>query len=589
MKEFYKKRKNVHRRINCKAFTLIELLAVIIILAIIALITTPIIIISLKGAKMSAANSSALLYIGGINKSLESRSMERQSVKYDLYTLDDINANNILSDDIKVTGKKPTDAIIFISENRVRNANICIDGYNVIYNGISSEVVGECDTLYKEKELNKAYPIYSSNMIPVIIDNGDEDSQNAGKVYKADITDADNPWYSYDSKKWANAVILKEDKTGKYKEKPFGTEIDSSDIESYFVWIPRYAYKLFFDSLNYNSITENKPATDGELAKLIEIEFGAKTTSGDKAGECTTPMVSGENGQCVNGDYMTHPAFISMNSNGIWIGKFETTGNEDNLSVLPNVSSLRSKTAKQMFELAYNYKRENDSHMMKNTEWGAVAYLSHSKYGIESEVRINNNAECKTGYAATTKPECYGQQCPTHELTENMPYNNPDYGYKASTNGNISGIYDMSGGANERMAAYSESEQIYTEFSKSSISKYADKYFDKYLSSASEKKKNTNEAQKSAEKEYNRMILGDATGEMGPFYYYNDMNNDPNEEQSRPHNNWYQDFSRFISNQKSWFLRGGFRYSESLGGQFYFIDTDGSSHGDVGFRLVLVQ
>ena len=28
------------------------------------------------------------------------------------------------------------------------------------------------------------------------------------------------------------------------------------------------------------------------------------------------------------------------------------------------------------------YQRELDSHMMKNTEWGAVAYLSHSIYGI---------------------------------------------------------------------------------------------------------------------------------------------------------------------------------------------------------------
>ena len=40
----------------------------------------------------------------------------------------------------------------------------------------------------------------------------------------------------------------------------------------------------------------------------------------------------------------------------------------------------------------YNYKRDMDSHMMKNTEWGAVAYLSLSNYGINGEVRINNSS-----------------------------------------------------------------------------------------------------------------------------------------------------------------------------------------------------
>ena len=32
----------------------------------------------------------------------------------------------------------------------------------------------------------------------------------------------------------------------------------------------------------------------------------------------------------------------------------------------------------------------SDSHMMNNREWGAVAYLSHSAYGINNEIRINN-------------------------------------------------------------------------------------------------------------------------------------------------------------------------------------------------------
>ena len=56
---------------------------------------------------------------------------------------------------------------------------------------------------------------------------------------------------------------------------------------------------------------------------------------------------------------MTHPAFISMNTNGLWVAKFETTGDIANLSVKPGVTSLRSQTVKSMFEAAYNYKRDN--------------------------------------------------------------------------------------------------------------------------------------------------------------------------------------------------------------------------------------
>ena len=87
-------------------------MAVIVILAVVALVATPIIMTSVKNAKMSAANSSALGYIDGVNKSLELNAFEKGETKYALYTLADINTNNILSDNIKIQGNTPTDAII---------------------------------------------------------------------------------------------------------------------------------------------------------------------------------------------------------------------------------------------------------------------------------------------------------------------------------------------------------------------------------------------------------------------------------------------------------------------------------------------
>ena len=521
---------------------------------------------SVKNAKMSAANSSALGYIDGVNKSLELNAFEKGETKYALYTLADINTNNILSDNIKIQGNTPTDAIIYVSDNSVVNANICIDGYNVIYNGATSEVVGECNTLYKETTLNGSFPVYSSNLIPVTINNGDENPEDAGKVYKANVTDT---WYNYNNKQWANAVILKSSAKDKYKDKPSGTEISLSDIESYFVWIPKYSYQLF-SVTKYTSVISEKPTTS--IADTIDIRFGTTNTSNDNTGECTTPMVSGETGECEKDDYMTHPAFISMNTNGFWAAKFETTGSTTNLSVLPGATSLRSQTVKSMFELAYNYSRNNDSHMMKNTEWGAVAYLSHSAYGIGTEVRINNNSDYKTGYASVTAPTCYGDSsCNDYGNTssgKSAAYNTST-GYLASTTGNITGVYDMSGGAHEYMAAYRADTYKDSGFDVSTISKYNSKYFDVYASDS-----NTTT--------YNKMIIGDATGEMGPFYSYADADT-----VTRYHNNWYADNSIFAFLSYPWFGRGGDCYHGVLAGQFYFYRYTGGSAGDIGFRLVL--
>ena len=56
----------------------------------------------------------------------------------------------------------------------------------------------------------------------------------------------------------------------------------------------------------------------------IEIVFIETDTTDVEGVSCKTPMTSGKSGNCNKGEYMTHPAFISMNSNGFWVGKFET-------------------------------------------------------------------------------------------------------------------------------------------------------------------------------------------------------------------------------------------------------------------------
>ena len=90
-------------------------------------------------------------------------------------------------------------------------------------------------------------------------------------------------------------------------------------IESYFVWIPKYRYKLW-NVGNYDSLT----GIDDSKVHSIDILFGDYNTDDLIGKECTTPMISGATGNCKVGDYMTHPAFISIPSTGFWVGKFET-------------------------------------------------------------------------------------------------------------------------------------------------------------------------------------------------------------------------------------------------------------------------
>lgn len=91
---------------------------------------------------------------------------------------------------------------------------------------------------------------------------------------------------------------------------------------------------------------------------------------------------------------------------------------------------------------------------MKNTEWESVAYLSHSRYGIDKEVNINNNSSYMTGYSSLTSimhnkfPSIYGNNSSYNQLY------NTETGYFAGTTGNISGIYDLSGGAHEYVMAF---------------------------------------------------------------------------------------------------------------------------------------
>ena len=229
---------------------------------------------------------------------------------------------------------------------------------------------------YTEDILHGTDPILKDGLIPVTIDND-------GTVKKSSLG---WEWYDYETKRWANAVILNNETEVYYD----GDIIPEEAIESYFVWIPRYKYKIF-DMGNYEGLTSvsNKQQT-------IEVIFGTETTS-DTSSSCRTPNQSGASGTCSVGKYMTHPAFTSFGTNGIWVGKFETgykgatkqeeaqknENNANKIQIKPNVYSWRSVQVANAYLSSYAYQREMDSHMMKNTEWGQ--FLIYNTVDMEVE------------------------------------------------------------------------------------------------------------------------------------------------------------------------------------------------------------
>lgn len=127
----------------------------------------------------------------------------------------------------------------------------------------------------------------------------------------------------------------------------------------------------------------------------------------------------------------------------------------------------------------------------------------------------------------------------------------------------------MSGGVFEAMAAYRRNTYGSSGFTESTLTKYNYKYYDEYNS-------------ESILTTFSQRILGDATGEMGPFYYYADKDGT-----NRQHNNWYADRSGFVYSSNPWFHRGGLYSYGVTSGQFNFHNYNGGANGYLSFRLVL--
>ena len=278
----------------------------------------------------------------------------------------------------------------------------------------------------------------------------DEDTSEWVDLTESSSQEEWDNWYNYadtsqegaGTSKWANA---------------------RSKDGSMWVWIPRYEYKI--DSTN-------------QTIDVKFIEIGATTTTG----------------------YILHPAFSNEIENGgwssdlpgFWVAKYEagfqnsTVGEETKIveysdlkyttvdssyttnflgTITVDTTALSYPVFKantyaynlisvgdawlisQEIDTASMYGLSNvDSHMLKNSEWGAVAYLTHSKYGVNgnstdmNEVtanRKNMNDTTKNVYAVTS----YGENDTPNDVN-------------ASSTKNMTGVFDLNGGTWERVAGF---------------------------------------------------------------------------------------------------------------------------------------
>ena len=397
---------------------------------------------------------------------------------------------------------------------------------------------------------------------------------SSGDVVVADIN---TKWYDYSNHEWANAVLVNCADSAiksKYfnddmslKSSAVGSTISMDEILQMYVYIPRYRYKLFN--------AENRTSVE----QAIEIEFEPKST----------PKSNGSR----DGEWLTHPAFTFGNTElpGIWLGKFEASGTTDNYQIKPNQKSLTSINLATMFNTSRDVtttktriygtnSSTSDSHMIKNMEWGAVAYLTNSIYGryndastcIESgcEVWINNINTSTQGQFGPSITGCAGTSANADASSSQTActsgYDWKTKGVNASTTGNQYGIYDMSGGSWEYAMGVQKDSSGNAQVASSGFNASSlpdSKYYDLY------------DYQAEDGVGYSRYHLCDATREV--------LKNTSSQGQ----NAWWSDYSYNIYSSGPWVDRGGYYSHGSGAGLFYFGRNGGCGGAADSFRSVI--
>jgi type IV pilus assembly protein PilA len=512
-----------------KGFTLVELLAVIVILAVILAIAVPGISNVIETATKNAFASDLHMVL----KAIEYKKLEDNS--FDSTTIDETNVKNLLNIDDSnyksITVKKVDDSIYvtIVGQNKWKDLTATGTANDTsISNTVIDFVRGANNS------------ILATGMTPIKWD---------GSTW-VDTTENDPDWYNYDTtnKKWANA---------------------RTEDGSMWVWIPRFIYKI---SNGWHSSTTG--TIDIQFSKGIDDNWN-KAVIGN--------INLDQTANASNNTWTNHPAFTfgSTELTGFWISKFEVSSSDpaaanggDDVTTLkvksvPNVVSWRGITLNNAFIVSRSMETDTtygwditgegvDTHLMKNTEWGAVSYLSKSIYGKNDEVWVNNSNTYITG--------CAGSSVSAEISTTGCEYAyNTTNGLQASTTGNIYGVYDMSGGAFEYTAAYINNNHANLTANGNSVYTSDNKYKNVYGIGA-------------IDDEANNYAL--AINQKGDAIYETSSS-------SIEASSWYGDHSYMSRTDNPWFKRGGYNYG-SRAGLFEYYRTTGHVASYNGFRSIIL-
>ena len=328
---------------------------------------------------------------------------------------------------------------------------------NVIYNGnfkIYTRQIIEDDN-FDLSGANK--PVLASNMIPVYYD----ETSDVWKKADVNNNNSNYQWYSYESsgdKKgmWANAVTVKDTNRQTYLTATPGTIIPMDDINTMWVWIPRFKvnttdFTLIRGKDSGYCLEDGEGRTTNTKEECEKLGSGIYWVSHYKNPGAIDVTFVKENEKAI--DSFT---FGDKELSGFWFAKFatshstlssstidnnlgctnETCSNANGIIIKPNVTSLRYNNISNFFYASRSMEQtgnsfgfvssEVDTHMSKNNEWGVVAYLTHSIYG-----RCNNSTNCVN--VSRSSNEVY----------------NTTSGKDTSTTGTIYGVYNMNDGKKE--------------------------------------------------------------------------------------------------------------------------------------------
>ena len=508
------------KRSSKSGFTLVELLAVIVILAIILAIAVPSISKLIDRTSRGAFESDAKMVLKAIEyKMLEDRSINLNDINESTiktsYNIDNSNFQTL-------TVKEMNDKIYITIVGKNKFAGLTVSGtktYTSVIDTVTTFIGGA------------NAPVLAEGMIPIKWDTATSTWVNT--------TSSDTDWYNYDTtnKIWANARTAD---------------------GSFWVWIPRYVYRI--PVANWHTSIEG--TIDIQFSKGVDDNWNKAIVGEIDLREGAEASNIGTNGN----KYTNHPAFTfgSTELTGIWVAKFEASGTTTAVDFKPNIASLRSQTVGILFTAARNMETNTrygwgtsgnniDTHMMKNSEWGAVAYLSQSTYGKNAEIWINPSSDFITGCAGATVSAAAAAGCANAYNTAN--------GLQASTTGNIYGIYDISGGAWEYTADYVDNG--HSNLGDGSTILTADnKYKDVYTKATTDSEPN------------NYLLIinkkGEATYETSTS--------------GSGATSWNGDYSYMPRTDAPWFVRGGNCYGGSRAGAFGFYNYSGNADSGLGFR-----